>query len=122
MDPLTEKEWRRYKCSTKCHICYKEFNPKNPKVRNHCHYTGCYRGPDHRNFNLRYRIPSYIPVIAYNSARYDTHLFIKELGEHIKNIGVIAQNKEEYITFSVEVVVDKYIDRQGVEKEKIHGA
>ena len=67
---------------------------------------------------MRYRIPSYIPVIAHNSARYDTHLFIKELGENFENIGVIAKNKEEYITFSFEVVVDKYIDRQGVEKEK----
>ena len=67
---------------------------------------------------MRYRIPSYIPVIAHNLARYDTHLFIKELGEHFENIGVIAKNKEGYITFSVEVVVDKYIDRQGVEKEK----
>ena len=40
------------------------------------------------------------------------------MGEHFENIVVIAKNKEEYITFSVEVVVDKYIDRQGVEKEK----
>ena len=51
-------------------------------------------------------------------ASYNTHLFIKELGEHFENIGVIAKNKEEHITFSVEVVVDKYIDRQGVEKQK----
>ena len=118
MDPLMEKEWRRYKCSTKCHICYKSFTPKNPKVRDHCHYTGCYRGPAHRNCNLRYRIPSYILVITHNSAHYDTHLFIKELGKHFKNMRVIDKNKEEYITFSVEVVVEKYIDRQGVEKEK----
>ena len=118
MDPLTEKKWRRYKCPTRYHICCKEFNPKNPKVRDHCHYTGHYRGPTHRNCNLRYRIPSYIPVIAHNWACYDTHLFIKVLGEHFENIGVIAKNKEEYITFSVEVAFDKYIDRQGVKKEK----
>ena len=52
-------------------------------------------------------------------ARYNTHLFIKELGEHFENIGVIARNKEEYITFSVEVAVDKYIDKNGEEKEKL---
>ena len=40
------------------------------------------------------------------------------MGEHFENIGVIAKNKEEYITFSVEVLVDKYIDKEGVEKEK----
>ena len=31
---------------------------------------------------------------------------------------VIAKNKEDYITFSIKVVVDKYIDKNGVEKEK----
>ena len=32
-------------------------------------------------------------------------------------MGVIAKNKEDYITFSIKVVVDKYIDKNGVEKE-----
>ena len=45
MDPLTDKEWRRYKRSAKCHIYFKDFNSKDPKVRDHCHYTGRYRGP-----------------------------------------------------------------------------
>ena len=31
---------------------------------------------------------------------------------------VIAENKEDYITFSIRVAVDKYIDKNGVEKEK----
>ena len=31
---------------------------------------------------------------------------------------VIAKNKEDYITFSIRVAVDKYIDKTGVEKEK----
>ena len=33
-------------------------------------------------------------------------------------MGVIAKNKEDYITFSIKVVVDKYIDKNGVEKKK----
>ena len=77
MNLLTRKQWDRHNRSIKCHICYKRFTPKNPKVRDHCHYTGSYRGPAHRNCNLMYRILSYIAVIAHNSARYDTHLFIK---------------------------------------------
>ena len=31
---------------------------------------------------------------------------------------VIAKNKEHYISFSIKVVVDKYIDKNGVEKDK----
>ena len=46
------------------------------------------------------------------------HLFIKELEEYFENIGVIAKNKEDYITFSVNVTADKYIDKNGKEKEK----
>ena len=77
MDPLTPRQWKRYKRSTICHICFKPFNSKEPKVRDHCHYTGCYRGPAHSLCNL---IPSYIPVVFHNLSGYDTHLFIKELG------------------------------------------
>ena len=47
MDPLTKKQWKKYKRSTKCHICYKPFTQTNLKVRDHCHYTDLYRGPAH---------------------------------------------------------------------------
>ena len=33
-------------------------------------------------------------------------------------MGVIAKNKEDYISFLIKIVVDKYIDKNGVEKEK----
>ena len=118
MDPFTNRQWKRYKKSRECHICYKLFNSKDPKVRDHCHYTGCYRGPTHRNCNLRYSIPSYIPVIFHNLSGYDAHLFIKELGKHSNDIGVIAKNKEDHITFSVNVVVDRYTDKNGDERDK----
>ena len=119
MDSLNPKQWKRYEKASRCHICFKPFNSKDSKVRDHCHYTGHYRGPTHLLCNLRYRIPSYIPVIFHNLSGYNTHLFIKELGKHSNNIGVIAKNKEDYITFSVNVVVDKYIDKEGNEKDKL---
>ena len=118
MDPLTNRQWKSYKKVKECHICYKPFNSRDPKVRDHCHYTGHYRGPAHRNCNLRYRIPSYIPVVFHNLLGCDEHLFIKELGAKSKDIGVIAKNKENYITFSVNVAVDKYQDKNGNEKDK----
>ena len=43
MGPLNKKQWKKYKKATKCHICYKPFTLKDPKVRDHCHYTGLYR-------------------------------------------------------------------------------
>ena len=52
MKPLTPKEMDRYKRSERCHICFKLFKEDKPKVRDHCHYTGRYRGPAHTKCNL----------------------------------------------------------------------
>ena len=121
MKPLTPKEMDRYKRSERCHICFNPFKEDKPKVRDHCHYTGHYRGPTHMKCNLQYKIPSYIPIVFHNLSGYDTHLFIKELAalstEEAK-MGVITKNKEDYISFSIKVEVDKYIDKNGIEKSK----
>ena len=50
---LTRKEWRKFNRATNCHICFKEFKDDDIKVRDHCHYTDQYRGPAHRNCNLK---------------------------------------------------------------------
>ena len=120
MNCLTGEEWREFNQARKCHICFKEFKKDNPKVRDHCHYTGSYRGPAYRNCNLRYKIPSYIPIVLHNLSGYDAHLFIRELGKKFDKgkIGVIAENKEKYISFNVDVVVDWYEDELGKIKEK----
>ena len=119
MIPLSIRQWKKYKKSTICNICYKPFTPTSQKVRDHCHYTGLYRGPAHSLYNLRYRISSYIPVVFHNLSGYDVHLFIRELGKHSDSMEVIARNKKDYISFSIKVSVDKYIDKNGEEKEKL---
>ena len=73
---------------------------------------GKYRGPAHSICNLRYKIPYYIPIVFHNLSGYDTHLFIKEVGKKF------AENKEEYVSFTVDVVVDSYTDDSGEVKEK----
>ena len=55
----------------------------------------------------------------HNLSGYDTHLFIRELGAHTSDMEVIAKNKEDYISFSINVPVEKYIDKNGEEKEKL---
>ena len=107
MEPLTSEEWKGYNQATKCHICFKPFEEINPKVRDHCHYTSKYRGPAHRNCNLKYKIPSHIPVVFHNLSKYD----IRELGKETNEIGVIAENKEKYISFTTDVMVDEYQDK-----------
>ena len=107
MIELTDALQREHKAAEKCHICVKEFNdPKNKKVRDHCHHTGLYGGAAHNNCNLKYRIPDYIPIVFHNLSGYDAHLFIKELRRRFNknDIGVIAENKEKYISFNVKLM------------------
>ena len=115
MAPLTKSQTKEYKRATKCHICFKPFSEEKRKVRDHCHYSGLYQGAAHSSCNLQYKIPSYIPVICHNLAGYDAHLFIRELAKHATGMGVIAKNAEDYISFSIKVEVDKYIDKDGNE-------
>ena len=119
MIPLSIRQWKKYKKSTICHICYKPFTPTNRKVRDHCHYTGLYGGPSHSLCNLWYQIPSYIPVVFHKLSGYDAHLFIRELGKHSDSMEVIAKNKEDYISISIKVSVNKYIDKNSEEKDKL---
>ena len=55
----------------------------------------------------------------HNLSGYDAHLFIRELGGHASDMEVIAKNKEDYISFSIKVPVDSYIDKNGEEKDKL---
>ena len=85
MEPLTPVQWKDYKHASSCHICLKPFREGKPKVRDHCHYSGIYRGSAHLLCNLQYKIPSYIPVVFHNLSGYCTHMFIKELASSSSN-------------------------------------
>ena len=87
MIPLTIKEKTYYYEQEICYICKKEFDTndkKNYKVRDHCHYTGKYRGAAHNICNLRYKIPKEIPIVFHNGSTYDYHFIIKELVKEFK--------------------------------------
>ena len=76
-------------------------------MRDHCRYTSLYRRAAHSNCNLKYWIPGYAAIAFHNLSGYDAHLFIKELGRRFKrkDIGVIVENKEKYISFNVKIKV-----------------
>ena len=79
MDPFTEQEKILHENAKICFICEKSFgdDKNNIKVRDHCHYTGKYRGIAHSACNLQYKIPKSIPVVFHNGSNYDFHLIIK---------------------------------------------
>ena len=109
MIPLTKKEERMHNKQKVCYICKKGFstddnNKKYHKVRDHCHYTGKYRGAAHNTCNLRYKTPKEIPVVFHNGSTYDYHFKIKELAEVFKGeFECLGENTEKYITFSIPI-------------------
>ena len=69
--PLTNEENEPYRKQKVCHICKKEFstngNDKNYyKLREHCHYTGKYRGAAHNVCNLRHKTLKKIHVVFHS--------------------------------------------------------
>ena len=120
MIPLTTEEKIHYNKQEICYICKEEFDKsdkKDYKVRDHCHYTGKYRGAARNISNFRYKIPREIPVVFHNGSTYDYHLkntIIKELvQEFVGNFECLSENTEKYITFSVPI--KKKIENKNIE-------
>ena len=106
---MTDEDKIDFETATHCFICGDKFknsykNEKEAetykKVRDHCHFTGKYRGCAHSICNLNYCIKHFkIPVFFHNMKNYDGHLIIQnaEKLSNKKKIDVIAQNSEKFI-------------------------
>ena len=115
---FTEEDRKQFNNASDCWICGEELG--NDRVRDHCHFTGRYRGPAHNNCNLKYRKPKSISVFFHNLSGYDSHLFIKKLGTPDKkeNIDCIPNNEEKYISFSKIIRTGHYTNKKGEVKDK----
>ena len=119
---LTKEEIKSHKDAKVCHICGKRFpkelaNDKNYwKVRDHCHYTGKYRGAAHSICNLKFNVPNEIPVVFHNGSDYDYHFIIKKLANEFEGFECLQENTEKYKTFSVPIEKEvTNIDKDGNE-------
>ena len=115
---FTKENEKQFNMALDCWICGEELG--NDRVRDHCHYTGCYRGAAHNSCNLKYRKPESVPVFFPNLTGYDSHLFIKKLGSSNKKetIECIPNNEEKYITFTKTIITGQYTNKKGEEKNK----
>ena len=85
-------------------------------MKDHCHFTGKYRGAAHNQCNLSCRKPLILPVVFHNLQGYDAHLFIKQLAKVVGDLTSIPTTEEKYITFSKFIAVDQYYSKK---REKI---
>ena len=114
---ITEEEEQQFKQASNCWICHKKLNLED-RVRDHCHYTGRYRGAAHNICNLKYSKPNNISVFFHNLTGYDSHLFIKKLGVTAGAIDCIPNNEENYISFSKTIISGEYKNKNGEMKNK----
>ena len=103
---LTRAEQKSFENVVNCHICSKDLG--EDKVRDHCHFTGQYRGAAHNSCNLKCKKALVLPVIFHNLQGYDAHLFIKQLARLEGDLNCIPSTEEKYISFSKSIKVGEY--------------
>ena len=76
MKLLTNKQQNSNENAKTFYICKKKFEDEHTKdkkyckVRDHCHYTGEYRGDARNTCNLKYSAPEEIPIVFHNASNY----------------------------------------------------
>ena len=110
---LTKCEQEDFNKAEFCYICNNPLN--SDEVRDHCHFTGVYRGAAHNSCNLQCQKPMILPVIFHKLQGYDAYLFIKQLARLSGNLNCIPSTEEKYISFSTKIKVDEYKSRRNGE-------
>ena len=80
----------------------------------HYHLSGKFRGAANEVCNVKYKIPKFFPVVFHNLSGYDSNLFIT-LKNSKAYISCIPDNEENYISFTKQVIVDKFVNEEGKE-------
>ena len=104
MISLTDEENRSYENQKLCHVCKKLFKKDDKKVKDHCHFTGKYRGAAHKKCNVNYKITKNILIVFHNLSSYDGHFIIKELANEFDvELEWFGESIGKYISFSVKI-------------------
>ena len=82
--PYVKKSFVRIKMKKKEFKIYQNY-------RDHCHYTGKFRGAAHSICSLNCKVPKEIHVGIHNGSTYDYHFIIKGQFE------CLGENTEKYI-------------------------
>ena len=113
--PLIEKDvdmtWNdeakeKFTSAAHCHVCKQPV--RGDKGRDHCNFTGQFRGAAHSQCNLKYKIDKKrykLPIVFHNLHGYDAHLIFQKVKREYGKTNVIPNNSERYISFDVGCVV-----------------
>ena len=100
-----EDAQQRFDEATHCFICNEFLDRENSTpAKDHCHFTGVFRGAAHKACNLNYKIDiaRYLLYIIFHNLRgYDCHLLMQAVRRRHGRIDVIPHNYERYLSFTI---------------------
>lgn len=99
---MTAEDEANFLSASVCHICEKKLDRSTEiVVKDHCHFTGKFRGAAHQGCNLQYRDYRTVPVIFHNLTHYDSHFIIEKIATGFHGgVKIIPINAEKYISFT----------------------
>ena len=86
---------------------YLKFNNKHFIVRDHCHWTGEFRGAAHQQCNLMYRKTFKISFYLLNFTGYESHNVVQNISSLENPPKVIAKSMEKFISMEIDGLVIK---------------
>jgi hypothetical protein len=105
---MTPEDEKDYDSNERCYLCSGPFSQDTvsiyQKVKDHCHFTGKYRGAAHSICNLRASKPNFVPALFHNLEGYDEHLFLPSLATNGENVTSIPLNEEKHKSISKEIL------------------
>ena len=92
----TKEQQESYGNAKACYIWKEKIENKYLKdkeyrnVRDHCHYTGDYRGATHSICNLKCSVPEKFPIVFHSGSNYNYNFIIKELTEEFAESSLLV--------------------------------
>ncbi|XP_065354938.1 uncharacterized protein LOC135949335 [Calliphora vicina] len=97
---LTEQENLDFMKNDSCHVC-SEVISEHDKVKDHCQFSGKYKGPAHYFCIFNKKLLTFFPVIFQSFSAYDCQLFVNEFNNiDSGSINIIPKNKDSCISLS----------------------
>ena len=115
------KKTEKYQEFVDANVALTDYIKKNDcrVVRDHCHFTGEFRGAAHNHCNRQYRKTFKIPVFFLNMKGYDGHILISNLAKFMSiKLGTLEfKDSLQFLNSSLEKLVKNLKDK-GLKEEK----
>jgi hypothetical protein len=76
---ITAEDEEDFERSERCYLCGTERTLETPLIKEHNHFTGCYRGPACQSCNVRAQNPKRLVCFFHKLTGFDSHELIRAI-------------------------------------------